>query len=48
MFTALKLPQNCFIMNFGSPTKSHIPCLKDNPHNLTECKSKGTSKIPIV
>ena len=25
----------------------HIPCLNDNPHNLTKYESKGTSNIPI-
>ena len=24
----------------------HIPCLEDNPHNLTKYESKGTSKNP--
>ena len=29
------------------PYPSHIPCLKDNPQNLTKYESKGTLKIPI-
>ena len=27
--------------------RSHIPCIENNPLNLTKYESKGTSKIPI-
>ena len=46
VFPALKLPQNCYIMNIGSPTH-HILFLRDNPHNVTKYESKGILKIPI-
>ena len=48
VFPALNLPQNCYIMTLGCPYPAHIPCLKDNPYNLTKCKGKmSKGKIPI-
>ena len=48
VFPALNLPQNCYIMTLGCPYPAYIPCLKDNPYNLTKCKGKiSKGKIPI-
>ena len=48
IYSALKLPENCYIINIGSPTHhKYIPCLKENPHNLAKYESKETSKNPI-
>ena len=48
VFPGFKLPQNCCISTkIDSHSPSHIPCLKDFPHNLTIHESKKTSKILI-
>ena len=30
------------------PYPSHIPCLNNNPHNVTKYENGRTSKIPIL
>ena len=48
VFPALKLIQYELLHNeYRLLYPPHIPCLNDNPYNLTKYESKGTSNIPI-